>query len=246
MPLDPIALPLHFNTPNNQRAHVLRLVAEIERAMDLPVGSPAIAGAWSNPDIKPVTPPEPARPKSIALVVGHNIQRQGAYSTHLQTTEFEFWGKRADDLADALDFTTEVFFRKPHGSDYEAEMREVAGRVSMYRPDAVFCLHFNSFHDEGAGGAEALVLDRMKASPECRAAMLWLNSWTGATGLERRDVKEPNRGRYGMERLSEIAPTILLEPFFGSSRRDCDAVNTLGDRFVRGMADAITAAMEEL
>lgn len=241
MPLEPIARPLHFDTPEDCKRHLKTLLGEFQRSVDLPVGAA--------PTVLP-GPPMAAWPRKVALVVGHNEQRQGAYSPVLATTEFAFWSERIDKIAQHVNiagFDVVTFFRKPHGNNYKVEMNEVAGRVMDYQPDAIFCLHFNSFYDEQAHGAEVLSLERSRAPRSRRAAVLWLNAWAGATGLERRGVKEPNRGKYGMEQLEKIAPTVLCEPFFGSNPSDCGVVSGMGSaKFSRLMGEAIAAGMGAL
>lgn len=222
---------LTFATEQERASRLAELAEEIARVANAPITrkSPTVGVD---------------RGVRIALVVGHNEQRQGAYSTILGTTEYAFWLSRVYDIADVVrsdpGVSCVMYERRPHGGDYKSEMDEVALRVASSHPDLIVSLHFNSFADASANGAEAL--HNPNSAESVRAAEAFLDSWC-ANGFRNRGARYPSRGAYGVEVLTRIAPTILIEPFFGSNDYDCARVSAMPD-FDLKIASAILAASE--
>lgn len=160
----------------------------------------------------------------LAIVVGHNSDSQGAVRTDTGESEFRFNSRLAEIIQtyarayDGLD--AKVFYRQA-GGGYTREIRRVYAETDAWGADATVELHFNGAADSRATGTETLT----SGTPaSMRMAVEVNNAMVAALGLRDRGVKTRREGRGSGSLMSGSAPAILVEPFFGSSPSDCDAV----------------------
>lgn len=146
-----------------------------------------------------------------AMIVGHTQRSQGAYSETLNMAEYP-WNK---DLAMRFlqmwgPLTVRVFYRDGIG---------VSGaykQADQWGADVAVELHFNSSADPSASGTETLYIsdEGRKLASAIQPRMV------AALGLRDRGVKRPWQGRGEASLTAISAPTVILEPFFGSNPGD--------------------------
>jgi len=168
----------------------------------------------------------------IAIVVGHNSKAQGANSkAPLSISEFKYCNKIADKMvALATGPLRAKKFNRVKTTGYSREIDTVYALVDDYAPDISIELHFNSA-GPSASGTETL-------SSGSTASLALANSVQAsmleALGLSNRGIKVKSRSERGGRSLhAGRAPAILIEPFFGSSTKDCKAADKIG---IEGMA----------
>jgi N-acetylmuramoyl-L-alanine amidase len=181
----------------------------------------------------------------LGIIVGHTSYRPGAFSQYLQVAEYPWnsdLARRIQACADGLE--TMVFLRDEGG---------IAGAYrdsDRWGSDLAVELHFNYSDNAHSTGTGVIHNPDTPASKdfatllcqEIRAALL-LPDWppgTGgvvtpfqASGEERRGQRSVTAGR---------APAVLVEPFFGSHRGDCQVAEANKD----ALAAAIVAAVKRL
>lgn len=153
--------------------------------------------------------------KKVAFVIGHYELQKGVYSNILGISEWNYWNlfydKYLKDLGDK--------FIHPKKSSYTQRQKTTSDLTKNY--DLVFELHFNSSAPE-ANGVEALVYfsnDKMKKVGKYYCDIM------ETFGLRNRGVKPITGGDgYGFLKAT-VGDAILLEPFFGSNKKDCDIYN---------------------
>jgi N-acetylmuramoyl-L-alanine amidase len=118
-----------------------------------------------------------------------------------------------------------VFFRKRAG-DYSIEIDTAYAPVNAWGPDAILELHFNA-SDGAATGTETLVGTTTVAGGKLATAVQ--AAMVRTLKLADRGVKQIPRGGRGSRSLyAGKAPSVLVEPFFGSNARNCAAAHRLG------------------
>ena len=184
----------------------------------------------------------------VALAVGHDERRQGAYSPTLDLHEWQWCSVLARQLHAELGLRgieSRIFVREP-GGKYSEQMAQLCGKINDWQSGhkgLVVSLHFNSTTENWAGGC----------------ALHWPSSTGGKAAAEAlsaaasKAIGNRNRGAIAQDRswssgrpplwllqLSrEVA--VICEPFFGSNEADARA----GDRALQsgalahGLADAI-------
>lgn len=164
----------------------------------------------------------------IALVVGHTEGKdKGAYSETLKTSEFDYWldiAKRIENLGNIEVHIFDTFTHKIQ-SYYERE-KALADKINnsgvVY--DVVFELHFNAASPL-AHGTECLhwfasekgrkIANRV-SNYICDNLNMTIRGNNGARAL----VNKNDRG-YWFTYLLRY-PAVILEPFFGSNKEDCE------------------------
>lgn len=156
----------------------------------------------------------------LAIVVGHNSEKQGAVRGDTGETEFRFNSRIADMMHElhranpvpGLEIRT--FFRRP-GLGYSREIGEVYDAVDAWGADASIELHFNGASDPRATGTEVL---SSGTAASLRLAGALQKEITQTLGLRDRGIRTRSRqDRGGQSLFSGRAPAVLVEPFFGSS-----------------------------
>ena len=164
----------------------------------------------------------------LAVVVGHNSQAEGAWGVApLGNSEFD-WNSEVAKQMQRLggDYGLEVrpFYREG-GVGYSTEIDRVYRQVNDWGADASMELHFNSYRYTSTG-TETLSSGSKKSMALAEAVQA---SMLKHLGLKDRGVKVKKRtDRGGRSLFAGRAPAILVEPFFGSNRSDCEAANRLG------------------
>lgn len=186
----------------------------------------------------------------VAIVIGHDETRQGAYSPTLDLHEWQWNSVLAAQLLLELELRSieaRIFVRTP-GGKYSEQMRDLTDRVNAYTGSdgLVIGLHFNSTTEDWAGSC----------------CLHWPSSTGGkeaATALSRaasRAIGNRDRGAIAQDRSwSAGRPPLyllqwtksratILEPFFGSNEKDARA----GDRALqsRELAHALADAVLSL
>lgn len=176
--------------------------------------------------------------KKVAVLVGHRQNVQGAYSPFLKQTEFEFNTQIAKQLKDVAD----VFYRPDTPNTIEVtRIKEVISQINSSDYDLVIELHFNASGNELAHGCEALYFHnntKGKALADC-----FIDKMNELIGIKKRSstpiYSKEQRG--GTFILCNKATAILLEPFFGSNREDCNKISQHIDWYVQILKDLINS-----
>lgn len=183
----------------------------------------------------------------VAIVIGHDEVRQGAYSPTLDLHEWQWCGVLARQLDTELalkGIESRIFLRTP-GGKYSEQMAQLCDEVNAYTgpKGLVVALHFNSTAEDWAGGC----------------ALHWPSSTGGkaaASALSAaasRAIGNRNRGAIAQDRSWGTgrpplyvlqwtrARAAILEPFFGSNEADARA----GDRALQSgaLAHALAEAI---
>lgn len=170
----------------------------------------------------------------VAIIIGHNSYDQGARAiipllgSTILTSEFDFNTIIAALLEHQLQQTSRIhaaIFTRVSLATYAQEIDECYRRVNAFAPDLSVELHFNAAAQHATGSET-------------------FHSWSKESELLARHVQAqivdhlglPNRGikllrnedRGGRSLYAGKAPAILVEPFFGSNRADCQRVNETG------------------
>lgn len=159
----------------------------------------------------------------IAFVIGHNSKRKGAYSKHLKMREFDFYSEVVKHLDNV-----EVFIYDETISGYITRVKAMAKKLNAGNYDLVIELHFNSFSDAAANGCETLYFFKSKNGKYY--ASLFSEIVNDYTGIKLRNgglkalANRKDRGFASVYYPS--APAILIEPFFGSNKSDCDKIES--------------------
>lgn len=156
----------------------------------------------------------------LAIVVGHNPEKQGAVRADTGESEFRFNSRIAEMMhsinrqnpVPGLEIKT--FFRRA-GLGYSREIAEVYDQVDDWGADASVELHFNGASDPRATGTEVL---SSGTALSLRLAGALQKEITRTLGLRDRGIRTRARqDRGGQSLFSGRAPAVLVEPFFGSS-----------------------------
>jgi len=181
----------------------------------------------------------------VAIVIGHDERRQGAYSPTLSLHEWQWCSVLARQLDTELGLRgmqSRIFVREP-GGKYSEQMAQLCGKINDWQAELVVALHFNSSNEDWAGGCAL----HWPSSEGGRAAAVALSAAASiAIGNRDRGAIAQDRswgtGRppLWLLRLTK-ARAVILEPFFGSNESDARA----GDRALQsgalahGLAEAI-------
>ena len=149
----------------------------------------------------------------IALVIGHYENDKGAHSKHLNESEWDMWYNFYE--SHLIGFG-DIFIHS-NNSSYSRRQDETAKKTKDY--DLVFEMHFNAA-SESAHGVEALVYAGNEKM--IGVGQFFCNAIEAFMGYRNRGVKEISSGN-GFGFLSKTkGDAILLEPFFGSNKKDCE------------------------
>lgn len=172
--------------------------------------------------------------KTIAIIVGHDNNAQGAYSPFLAKTEYQFNKELANAIALHQDENTQyhIILRDKIG------IRGAYEKAKHLQANLVLELHFNSFSKESANGIEVLIAGTNNEilSQEHQIAesiIIKINEQLehhNITPLRDRGVIELNKTKNGYRNMTQLEdrPCLLLETFFGSNKLDCQRIHALG------------------
>ena len=183
----------------------------------------------------------------IGIVVGHNSASQGAVRKDTNETEYHWnsaLARKIEQAAGRFGLEAIIFFRTP-GLGYTKEIRRCYAEADAAGVAATVELHFNSAADESATGTETLT----SGSPlSMRLAQAVNDEMVRALGLRDRGIKTRSRktkGRGYQSLIAGDAPAILIEPFFGSSKKGQRATDEgheqdeLAIAILRGIQEAV-------
>ena len=130
------------------------------------------------------------------------------------------------DVIKHLEYKTgklNLFYHNSDVSSYTERIKETASKLNKFNFDLVIELHFNAATPQ-ANGCETLYYFNSKKGKEF--AHIFTDTVCGITG-----IKSRNGGVKGVVPIKEDrgyasvyypkAPTILIEPFFGTNDNDC-------------------------
>lgn len=186
---------------------------------------------------------EPDRRTPVAILIGHNSKAKGAFSPHLDVSEWTynqrvFKAMKAGEAEYGLELRQ--FFRQRNPNGYSAEIKAAYADIDAWDPTVIVELHFNS---GGGRGSEMLFLKGSKNGKKLAKAVQ--ASVVEELGMKNRGAKARTRSqRGGSSLIAARAPTILTEPFFGDSRKDCQIMTTEGHAalaraYLIGIRDAL-------
>jgi len=159
----------------------------------------------------------------IALVVGHHEKSKGALSKYFGLREWDFYNEVVRELGNV-----NVFYHDENISGYTSRIKNTASKINKIDFDLVIELHFNSAVHTSANGCETLYYYRSNKS--MKYAQLFSKVVTENTGIKSRNgglkalTNKKDRGFASVYYTK--APTILIEPFFGSNESDCKKIQS--------------------
>lgn len=159
----------------------------------------------------------------IAYLIGHHEKDKGALSKYFGLREWDFYKKVIESMG-----CVNIFFHDSNISGYTSRIKNTASKINKVDFDLVIELHFNSAVHYSANGCETLYYYRSEKSKNY--AKLFSKVVTEETGIKSRNggLKAlTNRKDRGFASVYYTkAPTILIEPFFGSNEEDCKKINS--------------------
>lgn len=175
----------------------------------------------------------------LAVVVGHTRLAPGAYGKQpIDEHEYAFNSRIALRMAEiAKEQATQVgvFYRDGVG---------IAGaykQVDVFKPDAAIELHFNAAENIAATGTEALFGTRTQGSKvlaEIVQTHMLATLQLKTRALLERKLGSKERGAQSVN--AAAAPTVLVEPFFGSNSSDCQAISRLTEAYAQCLVVAFS------
>lgn len=145
--------------------------------------------------------------KNIALVIGHDWMRKGAYSKLLGYTEYDY-------MLEVAKLTGLPYYTHTPNPSYKTKMRNTYRKLSEY--DLTLELHFNAASPQ-ARGVEALYYHTNIRGRDY--AELYCQLVHNEYGSRNRGAKAlSNSNQRGFWAVASGIPTgLILEPFFGTS-----------------------------
>ena len=173
----------------------------------------------------------------IIIVVGHTAAKPGALAVApLSIHEYKYNSNLANMIANEIHKSFEFVVMFRDGLTIEETYQKV-GKLS---PDACIELHFNSSANPNAFGTETLCGE--KGVPFATMIQTAMCDALRRTDKGNRGVKvlrtNADRGFASVSRLR--VPSVIVEPFFGSSQSDAE----LGLRSKQVIAEAIHKALD--
>lgn len=160
---------------------------------------------------------------NIAIVVGHDSKRKGAFSPFFNLSEYDFYNKVVSFIPDV-----NVYRYNPNISSYTKRKKALAREINKSNYDLVIELHFNAFRSSSANGCETLYY--FKSIKGKKYAELFSNMIHSYTGIKlRNNGLKPLKSRKDRGFASlvyVVAPVILIEPGFGTNKSDCDKIES--------------------
>lgn len=177
----------------------------------------------------------------LAVVVGHTRSSPGAEGkapplpSSPAAARYEYtWNSELAEMikqkADAGGIRCSVFLRDNGG------ITGAYARVRQWRPEATVELHFNAFNKQVRGTETLFALSSSLAWAQAlQDEFVALYERKGSLN---RGLKDRSGGGRGHLSLTQIAPSALIEPFFGDEPSDAE----LGDKNKARLANAIVEA----
>jgi len=151
----------------------------------------------------------------FAVVVGHTKLRPGACSPYDIQCEWAFNKNIAEQLSDVAD----IYYYDSYNMGYKAMVKRNAKKMNKKDYKLVVELHYNAA-SPSANGAEALYYFRNKKTK--KLAKMFTEAYVSWFGGRDRGAKalvsKRDRGFWAV--YYPTAPTLILEPFFGTNKAD--------------------------
>lgn len=163
----------------------------------------------------------------IAFVVGHTEKSKGANSC-FNLKEWDFYNIMLNDLVCSANYEFDVFFHDPNIGGYTTRIKNTATRLNKNDYSLVIELHFNSYGERSANGCETLYYYKSKKGRDYAKAFSDLVNQETNIRTRNGGLKAlANRKDRGFASVYyPKAPTILIEPFFGSNKHDCTRIKS--------------------
>ena len=162
----------------------------------------------------------------IAFVIGHHENAKGYYSKYHKVSEWDFF-KDASTLIKGAD----IIFHDKNISGYVTRIKNTAEKyLDPNNYDLVIEAHFNAYKDEQANGCETFYYFKNKRTKELARDFSSLVN-------KRTNIKIRESGAKALSNTKDRgyasvywpkADTILIEPFFGSNKSDCEKISNAG------------------
>ena len=162
----------------------------------------------------------------VAFVIGHHKNAKGAYSDFFKQKEYDFYTEVMQHLEKKIGKQS-IFHHTPNILGYTKRVKSTANRLNKYPFDLVIELHFNAATPQ-ANGCETLYYFNSKKSKEF--AKEFTKTVVDFTGIKSRNggikalSNKKDRGFASV--FYPKAPTILIEPFFGTNEKDCMRIHS--------------------
>jgi len=173
--------------------------------------------------------------KRIALIVGHQQDREGAYNETHKIGEWKLNNALVDDIISKYNgnFKLVKVLRKGYN--------HMINTVNELRPIFAISFHCNSAASNKATGSEAIYIDSKPESQEL--GKIILPKVVEALGLRNRGVKQPWQGRGGgLLESTKVKPIIILESFFINNDKDLERFierrKIYIDKLIEGLEEA--------
>ena len=156
----------------------------------------------------------------VAFIIGHNEKDKGFYSEHLNSTEWDLY----NSMRSSLECIGEVYIHDSSINSYTQRCIDISNRIGD-KYDLVIALHFNAFNTV-ANGCEAFYWYSNKDGQ--KYAQRFVKGYCMLTGTRPRGAKAYNFNSKGElprgagEVYYPKNTAILLEPFFGDNKEDCE------------------------
>lgn len=180
----------------------------------------------------------------IAIVIGHHYRSKGAFSKHLQVSEWDFYNQVVQCIPEhSSNYSIDIYHHDGDIGGYVTRVKNTARKLNKIDYDLVMELHFNASSDPRANGCETLYYFASRKGRDY--ALKFSDVVTEFTGIRVRNgglkALTNKRDRGFASVYYTKAPTILIEPFFGSSAIDCERIKD-----AEFMAKIITHYLETL
>lgn len=153
--------------------------------------------------------------KKVAIVVGHAQDSKGACGIDGIPCEWDYNSKVASFLTDIAD----VYFYDGYQKGYTTMVKKNAEKLNAKNYDLIIELHYNAA-SPSANGVETLYYFNSEKGK--KAAVIFSAMVAVGFGIRNRGIRalvnSQDRGFAAVYYTK--APTILVEPFFGSSKED--------------------------
>jgi len=158
----------------------------------------------------------------IAFVIGHHERAKGAVSPHLKVSEWDFYKEVLTYIQEA-----NVFLHDHNISGYTSRIKNTASKLNKVDFDLVVELHFNAATPQANGCETLYYFNSTKGKYYAKIFSDIVHNWTGIklrnNGLKAL-VNKNDRGFASV--YYPKAPTILIEPFFGTNENDCNKIES--------------------
>lgn len=159
----------------------------------------------------------------VALVIGHHSKSKGAFSDDFNMFEYDFYTEVVKHITGIA-----IFTHSPYIGSYTQRIKYTAKFLDEGNFDLVMELHFNSAIPQ-ANGCETLYYFRSKKGKFYAEVFSSMVAFNTNIRLRNRGLKALiNRNDRGFASVYyPKAPTILIEPFFGSNEKDCKEIGSV-------------------